>query len=102
LPNELLSKVVEVCDESDLIYYDKGEKCLARQDTYLAECQICNFINEKLNNTTKLDINYTQYKNVDGFELTDMQLLALKNFCESNVSILSGVSGAAKRVQLRH
>jgi exodeoxyribonuclease V alpha subunit len=96
LSTDLLKNVVRICDESNLIYYNKDTKELAKQDTYIAECRISNFINYKLDNSIKLDIDYTKYMNVDGFQLTDMQGLALKNFCESSISILSGVSGAGK------
>lgn len=96
LSSELLGKVVKVCDNSELIYYNKTTKYLAKMSTWMAENKIADFVKDKLDNSHKLDIDYTKYKNTDGFELTDTQLNCLKNFCEFDVSILSGFSGTGK------
>lgn len=102
LPNELLSKVVSVCDNSGLIYYNKETKYLAKMSTWIAENRIADFVKEKLDNSHKLDIDYTKYKEVDGFELSDMQLNCLKNFCEYDISILSGFSGSGKSYSVKN
>lgn len=86
----------DVSVSSDYIYYDEKSKDLSVMDTYLAECKVARFVKEKLANSKKLNIDWSKYKEVDGFELTDMQLKELELFCNGNISILSGVSGSGK------
>lgn len=93
---ELLPMLKDVAVKSDLIYFDEETKDLSIMSTYAAECRIAEFVKEKIKNSKKLDIDYTKYKNIDNFTMSDMQLNALKVFCESNVSILSGSSGCGK------
>lgn len=93
---ELLPMLKDVAVESDLIYYDEKTKDLSIMSTYLAEYRIADFVKEKIKNSKKLDIDYTKYKNIDNFTMSDMQLNALKVFCESNISILAGNSGSGK------
>lgn len=93
---ELLPMLKDVAIKSDLIYFDEETKDLSIMSTYLAECRIAEFVKEKIRNSKKLNIDYTKYKNIDDFTMSDMQLNALKVFCESNVSILSGNSGSGK------
>ena len=92
----------DVSVESDYIYYDEKSKDLSVMDTYLAECKVADFVKDKLENSSKLDIDWSKYKEVDGFELTDMQLNSLKNFCESNISILAGYSGSGKSASVKN
>lgn len=99
---ELLSMVVDVCNKSELIYYNKESKYLAKMSTWIAENTIANFIKNKLANSHKLDIDYKKYKKVDDFELTDMQLNCLKNFCEYDISILAGSSGSGKSASVKN
>lgn len=93
---ELLPMLKDVAVESDLIYYDEKTKDLSIMSTYLAECKIADFVKSKIQNSKKLDIDYTKYKNIDNFTMNDSQLNALKVFCESNISILAGHSGCGK------
>lgn len=98
---ELLPMLKDVAVESDLIYFDEETKDLSIMSTYLAECRIAEFVKEKIKNSKKLDIDYTKYKNIDDFTMSDMQLNALKVFCESNISILSGNSGCGKTAAVK-
>lgn len=93
---ELLPMLKDVAVKSDLIYFDEKTKDLSIMSTYLAECRIAEFVKEKIRNSKKLNIDYTKYKNIDDFTMSDMQLNALKVFCESNISILAGNSGSGK------
>lgn len=93
---ELLPMLKDVAVESDLIYFDEETKDLSIMSTYLAEYRISEFVKEKIKNSKKLDIDYTKYKNIDNFTMSDMQLNALKVFCESNISVLAGNSGSGK------
>ena len=98
---ELLPMLKDVAVKSDLIYFDEKTKDLSIMSTYLAECRIAEFVKEKIRNSKKLDIDYTKYKNIDDFTMSDMQLNALKVFCESNVSILSGTAGVGKTASVK-
>lgn len=93
---ELLPMLKDVAVKSDLIYFDEETKDLSIMSTYLAECRIAEFVKEKIRNSKKLNIDYTKYKNIDDFTMSDMQLNALNVFCESNISILAGNSGSGK------
>lgn len=98
---ELLPMLKDVVVESDLIYYDGKTKDLSIMSTYLAECKIADFIKSKIQNSKKLDIDYTKYKNIDNFTMSDTQLNALKVFCESNISILAGTAGTGKSSSIK-
>ena len=98
---ELLPMLKDVAVESDLIYYDEKSKDLSIMSTYLAECKIADFVKSKIQNSKKLNIDYTKYKNIDNFTMSDMQLNALKVFCESNISILAGFSGGGKTTAIK-
>lgn len=98
---ELLPMLKDVAVESDLIYYDEKTKDLSIMSTYLAECKIADFVKSKIQNSKKLDVDYTKYKNIDNFTMSDTQLNALKVFCESNISILAGTAGTGKSSSIK-
>lgn len=93
---ELLPLVKDVAIESDIIYYDEVGKDLAIMSTYLGELKIADFVKDKLKNSTKLNIDVEKYRNVGEFSLSDMQTQGLRNFCDSNFSIIAGYSGSGK------
>ena len=93
---ELLPLIKPVADNSDMIYYDEKSKNLSIMSTYIGECKVAEFVKEKLSNPHKLNIDWTKYKIVDGFELTDEQAKLLENFCNYDIMIVSGVSGGGK------
>ena len=100
-PKEWAKVIKDISVNSNLIYYDDKSKDLSKMDTYLAECYISNFIKEKISNSNELDIDWNNYKIVDGFELTEEQLKALENACKYDFSLLLGVSGGGKTSSLK-
>lgn len=100
-PQEWVELIKNIAINSEYIYYDDKTKDLARMNTYLGECMIANFIKNKLKNSKELNIDWEKYKIVDGFELTDQQLLALENACKYNFSLLIGYSGSGKTSSLK-
>ena len=64
--------------------------------TYLGELRVSEFAKDKILRSHKLDIDWTQYKTIDDFILTEEQLKLLENFCNYDITILSGVSGGGK------
>jgi exodeoxyribonuclease V alpha subunit len=98
---QFLPKLKELSKNSDEIYFDKKSGDLSKASTYLAECNIASFVKSKLKNSTTLNIDWKQYKNLDEFSMTDSQSECLKNFCESNISILCGYSGSGKSASVK-
>lgn len=88
--------IVPCVTESKLFYYDDNTKRIAISATYNGECMIRDLVNNKISNPHKLDIDWTKYTNVDGFELTEEQGLLLKNFCEYDITCLIGKAGSGK------
>ena len=94
-PN-LLPLVKEVATNSEIIYYDEKSKDLSVMSTYLGELKVTEFVKDKLLNGKKLDIDIEKYRNIGEFSLSDMQMQGLRNFCDSNISIIAGFSGSGK------
>lgn len=92
----LIKRLKPVVEASDYIYYNDDTKDIAIQLTHDRENFVASFISDKLNNSTKLSCDWKSFQNVDDFNLTDMQLNALKNLCEYSVSLLVGYSGSGK------
>ena len=93
---ELLPLVVKVCTDSQFIYYDKESKDLSCMDTYMGEVKISNFIKEKLENSEKLDWDYTMFKQIKDGTLTDEQSNILKEVCEHSFVVLNAPAGCGK------
>lgn len=97
LPQELLNKVVDICDKSNLIYYDKETKYLAKMSTWIAENTIANFIDEKMNNNIVLNWEWDKFKEIKDGTLTDEQSNVLKMVCENNFVILNSPAGCVDK-----
>jgi exodeoxyribonuclease V alpha subunit len=65
-------------------------------NTWVAECGIAQFVKEKLKQNNILDCDWSKYKKVDEFELTNTQLNSIKNLCKYSISLLVGYSGSGK------
>lgn len=100
-PDEWAYVIKDIATNSDLIYYDEESKDLSIMNTYVGESLIANFIKNKLANSNELDIDWNNYKIVDGFELTNDQLKALENACKYKFSLLIGYSGTGKTSSLK-
>lgn len=96
LPKSLLDKLTEICNNSVCMHLDEKNNSLGIMDTYVAECQIANFIKSKLEKNSNLDLDWKQYQTMRGVTLTDQQLDSLRNLCESEISLLVGFSGSGK------
>lgn len=90
---ELLSKLRGFVEKNTLIHYDEETNTVANSDTYSAESFTAHTIKRLLKSPIKWDIDWKQYKNTNGFELTDEQLELLHLVCENNVVILQGKAG---------
>ena len=87
-----------IAQNSPRIFYDKKSGDLSRMDTYIAEANVADFVINKVKNSIKLDIDWSKYThNEDGFDMTEQQSKALENFCNSNISLLTGYAGCVDK-----
>lgn len=87
--------------KDDAIYYDKISMDVALRKTYETEVYICKKFKEALFSNICWDIDYKQYKHIDGFELTDKQNEVLNMVCNNNISLLIGYAGAGKSTSMK-
>lgn len=98
--SECADHFVDVVKNKD-IYYDKITMDVALRSTYETEVYICEKFKEALSNNIHWDIDYKQYKHIDGFELTDKQNEVLNMVCNNNISLLIGYAGAGKSTSMK-
>ena len=96
IAKELEDLIVQVVQTSELFYYEEETHRIAIASTYNGECMIADLVKEKTDNPHKLNIDWTKYTTVDGFEMTEEQSSLLKNVCEYDIAILSGKAGSGK------
>ena len=96
IAKELEDLIVPTVTTSDLFHYDEEEQTVASMSTYMAECKIADFIKDKVENSTKLDFEWTKYKECRDGILTEEQQNILKTFCESNIVIVDSKGGCGK------
>ena len=94
LPLENL--IVPVVKENPLFHYNDEDKTVALTSTYNAEYEIATFFKNLVDNSTKLDIDYTKYTEIKDGTLTDEQQGILKHFCEYNLTIVNSRGGCGK------
>lgn len=83
--------------QSDDIYYNKTEMDIALSRTYKKEWYIAHTIANNVSNTYNVwDFDVEKYRCLNDFDLSDEQMLTLKNVCSCNISILNGPGGTGK------
>lgn len=101
IAKELEDLIVPTVTTNDLFHYDEEEQTVASMSTYMAECKIADFIKDKIKNSTKLDFEWTKYKECRDGILTEEQQNILKTFCESNIVIVDSKGGTGKSASTR-
>lgn len=96
IAKDLKELIVPVVKNNELFFYDEETHRVAIATTYNGECMIANLVKEKTENPHKLNIDWTQYIEVDGFKMTDEQSSLLSNVCNYDIAILSGKAGSGK------
>ena len=98
LNGEILKKrIVDICNNSSDIYYDKDTKDLSIFNTYMKEVNIASYFKTANNDSKVLDFDVENYRTLsNGIELTDEQLSAVENFKNYNVSIIEAPAGSGK------
>lgn len=93
----LKKRIVNVCENSSNLYYDKESKDLSLFATYMKEVNIASYAKSANKNCTELDFNVEDYRTLDnGITLTDEQLKAVENFKKYNFSIIEASAGCGK------
>lgn len=101
IAKELEDLIVPTVTTNDLFHYDEEEQTVASMSTYMAECKIAEFVKDKVKNSTKLDFEWTKYKECRDGILTEEQQNILKTFCESNIVIVDSKGGTGKSASTR-
>jgi exodeoxyribonuclease V alpha subunit len=95
--SKLISKTKDVAVNSELIYFDEASKDLSIMATYIAECNVADFVMRKNVNPHKLNIDWTKYTHLEsGFDMSEKQAKVLEMFCNYDVMLLCGYAGAGK------
>ncbi len=95
--SKLIPRTKEVAVNSELIYFDEDSKDLSIMATYIAECNIADFVMRKNINPHVLDIDWKKYTHLEnGFDMSEKQSKALEMFCNYDVMLLCGFSGTGK------
>ena len=95
--SKLIPRTKEVAVNSELIYFDEDSKDLSIMATYIAECNIADFVMRKNINPHVLNIDWKKYTHLEnGFDMSEKQSKALEMFCSYDVMLLCGFSGTGK------
>lgn len=81
-------------EKSDEVMFNN--KYCAKVSTYNCELTVARIIMDLLQQKNKLKIDYKQFMNCGDVVLTEEQGDALKNACDSCISVLAGYAGAGK------
>lgn len=96
LAPETMDKIVEAVTHSDRIYYDPNTKYAALTETHEAEQTISEEILTRVKDLEPTQMDWGQFKTVDGFECTEEQTKILRLSCEQSVMMLTGSAGTGK------
>ena len=96
--DNLIPKLKDVAVQSQLIYYDDDTTDLSLMSTYIGECNIYDFVTRKIKESPIVDDSLIEkYRNLDGSELSDEQLNAVRNFNKYSFTLLTGSAGCVDK-----
>ena len=96
--DNLIPKLKDVAVQSQLIYYDDDTTDLSLMSTYIGECNIYDFITKKIKESPIVDdSSIEKYRNLDGSELSDEQLNAVRVFNKYSLTLLTGSAGCVDK-----
>ena len=96
--DNLIPKLKDVAVQSQLIYYDDDTTDLSLMSTYIGECNIYDFVTNKIKESPIVDdSSIEKYRNLDGSELSDEQLNAVRTFNKYSLTLLTGSAGCVDR-----
>lgn len=95
--SNLRSKLKTVATNSFYIYFDEDSHDLSIMATYMAECNVAQFVMDKsAENPLIKDFDTEKYRGTD-IKLTDEQLKAVDNFNKYQFSLLAGSAGCVDK-----
>lgn len=96
--DNLIPKLKDVAVQSQLIYYDDDTTDLSLMSTYIGECNIYDFVTRKIKESPIVDDSLIEkYRNLDGSELSDEQLNAVRIFNKYSLTLLTGSAGCVDK-----
>lgn len=98
---ETIRNIVNAVKNSEKIFYDPETKCSSLMRTYQFECSIADEIKKRINNPVTYNMNWQNYIEVDGFQMTEEQSEILKLACEKSVMMLNGSAGTGKSTSMK-
>ena len=81
--------------DNDVIF-NRNLMCVCRKETYDTEQYVANRIKEAVQINIKWDYDLEQFKELDGFTLTEEQCKTSKYMCDHNIVLLVGYAGSGK------
>ena len=99
--SELKEYLYKVVTESDELYYDEDTKYVSLKSTYDDEKLVARVIMEKLEPVFEYNFHPENFREVDGFKLTDEQYRILEAVQDNGIVILNGGSGTGKSSSVR-
>lgn len=96
LAKDAIDNLAKVIKSSEDIYFDKETLRIARTNTYETEKYIADRIKNGLKNNIVWNYNIEKYRDVDGSNLTDSQMLTMEYICKNNIVVLRGYAGSGK------
>lgn len=98
---ELKEYLYKVVTENDELYYDEDTKYVSLKSTYDDEKLVARVIMEKLEPVFEYNFHPENFREADGFKLTDEQYRILEAVQDNGIVILNGGSGCGKSSTVR-
>lgn len=98
---ETSNKIVEAVINSDKIFYDPTTKYSALMKTYQFECSIAEEIKKRVSFPIVYNMNWEDFVEVDGFQMTEEQSKILQLACNESVMMLNGSAGTGKSTSMK-
>ena len=98
---EAYHHVVPAVKDNEAIHYDEATKYVSFEGTYQNELTIAQEIVKRLKNPEKFEMNWRDFRNVDGFDCTDEQMKILELACNESIALLSGGAGTGKSASVK-
>ena len=93
---ELAKYVVDIVLNDEQIYYDKSSKYCGFMNTYKSEQIIADNIIQRINSPQRDTMDWVQFKNIDGFIMTDEQNTICQIANDESIGMMIGCAGTGK------
>lgn len=93
---EATSNLPAILKGDNDVIFDRELLTICKKSTYETEKYIAEKIKDGLTKKTKWDCDYTKFRSLDGFDLTEDQCKVSEYMCEHNIVMLVGYGGSGK------